>query len=57
MNTAEEIKVIKTTSKAGEGTHADPNRIITQYWSLDGALLATVDPIISPDVSPSALHC
>ena len=38
------IQVIRTElSKRGEGTEEDPIRLIIQYWSLDGELLAEVD--------------
>lgn len=38
------IEVIETTiARRGNGKD-DPIRIITQYWTLDGALLAEVDP-------------
>jgi hypothetical protein len=37
--------VIETKlEKRGAGTAEDPIRIITQYWSLDGELLAERDP-------------
>ena len=39
------IEVIRTTlSKRGNGKDI-PVRIITQYWSTDGELLAEVDPL------------
>ena len=46
MDKAELIQVIKTTlTRRGEGVpQEDPVRIITQYWSTDGKLLAEVDP-------------
>ena len=34
------IRVIVTESLLGRGTADDPVSIITQYWSLDGKLLA-----------------
>lgn len=37
------IKVIRTESIKGAGIEKDPVRIIVQYWSLQGQLLATVD--------------
>lgn len=43
-NTAQVIQVIKTTRVYGKGTKQDLVRIITEYWSLDGELLASVDP-------------
>ncbi len=44
MDTAEVIQVIRTTCKRGHGNVSDPVRIVTQYWSLDGKLLAEDDP-------------
>ncbi len=44
VNSARVIKVIEVITRAGKGTQEDPNRLVTQYWSLDGKLLATVDP-------------
>lgn len=46
MDTVELIQVIRTTlTRRGEGKdESDPVRIITQYWSTDGELLAEVDP-------------
>ena len=43
---AEVIPVIRTTLlRRGTGQSEDsPIRVITQYWSLDGDLLAEVDP-------------
>ena len=46
MDTAEVMQVIRTTlTRRGRGIEGDPVRIITQYWSLDGVLLAEVDPV------------
>ena len=45
-NTAKVIRLIKTTSTRGEGTSADPVRIVTQYWNFNGDLLFENDPII-----------
>ncbi len=39
------IQVIETEIRRGDGTHADPFRIVTQYWTLDGELLADVDEL------------
>ncbi len=40
-----QIEVIESTiMRRGKGVEGDPIRIITQYWSLDGRLLAEVDP-------------
>lgn len=39
------IQVIQTNIlRRGKGVENDPIRVITQYWSLDGRLLAEVDP-------------
>ncbi len=46
VHSAQVISVIRTESKAGAGTEEDPNRIVTQYWSTDGKLLAVHDPFI-----------
>lgn len=43
--TAKVIQVIVTTLKLKGDGKLDPYRIITQYWSLDGELLAEVDPV------------
>ena len=44
--TCKVIQVIVTTLlRRGSGkSEEDPIRIITQYWSLDGELLAEIDP-------------
>lgn len=34
------IQVIETKALYGEGTEVDPCSILTQYWNLDGVLLA-----------------
>lgn len=40
------IKVIETTlARRGDGSEAQPHRVVVQYWSLDGVLLAEVDPV------------
>lgn len=38
------ITVIEIKTIAGEGTSDDPTRNITQYWDMDGNLLAVADP-------------
>jgi len=40
---AEVIQVIRTESLKGSGTPEDPFRIVVQYWSFDGKLLAEND--------------
>jgi hypothetical protein len=43
--TAKKIEVIVTTAIYGKGdSDGDPVRLVTQYWSLDGYLLAVMDP-------------
>jgi hypothetical protein len=45
MDKARAVQVIETTiARRGKGVDGDPVRIITQYWSFDGQLLAEVDP-------------
>lgn len=41
------IQVIEVRTKVGSGTEKDPNRIVTEYWSLDGKLLAVNDPEVN----------
>lgn len=43
-DSAEVIQVIKTEALRGEGVQEDMCRIVKQYWSLDGELLAENDP-------------
>ena len=42
------IQVIEVKTTIGKGTERDPNRIIAEYWSLDGVLLAVYDPESNP---------
>lgn len=45
-DSAEVVKVIRTESLKGRGGVGDPCFIVTQYWSLDGVLLAEApDPL------------
>ena len=37
--------VIEVQSAYGKGTEADPVRIVTEYWSMEGELLARNDPL------------
>jgi hypothetical protein len=40
------MQVIRTTNlRRGDGSNAAPIRAITQFWSMDGDLLAEVDPL------------
>ncbi len=47
MDTVRVIKVVETTlTRRGRGTRDSPVRVVTQYWSLEGELLAEVDPSV-----------
>lgn len=39
------VQVIETRSCRGDGTENNPCRLVIQYWSLDGELLAEKDNI------------
>ncbi len=41
---AEAVQVIRTVTLVGSGTQEDPCRDVVQYWTLDGQLIAMVDP-------------
>ena len=44
---ARKIEVIETTlTRRGDGTPENPVRCVTQYWDVDGRLLAEVDPVV-----------
>ena len=43
---AKAVLVIETEALRGCGTEDDPCRIVRQYWSLEGELLAQNDPCI-----------
>lgn len=43
-DSAKVIQVIETISTRGKGTEENPCRIVHQYWSLEGELLAENDP-------------
>ena len=51
---AQVISVILTESVTGAGTEDNPNRIVAQYWSTDGELLAVHDPFIQDSWPPSS---
>ena len=38
------VKVVQVCFKRGSGTDADPVRLVNQYWSIKGQLLAENDP-------------
>lgn len=44
-DSAKVIQVIVTEAIEGRGVESDPIRSVLQYWSLDGELLAKVDPV------------
>lgn len=50
------VELIKTTSTRGRGTSADPVRIITQYWTLEGDFLFEFDPLICAQQSESEVR-
>lgn len=39
------IEVVEVKAAQGAGTHDDVCRIVTQYWSTTGELLATRNPV------------
>ena len=43
------IEVIEVEEKRGKGTKSDPTRIVLQYWSKDGVLLAENDTLGTDD--------
>ena len=42
---AKVIRVIEIREVRGDGTHDDPVRVATSYWSMDGKQLAVYDPV------------
>jgi len=49
------IEVIRTTlERRGKGEYPDPIRRVTQYWTLDGQLLAESDPCRTVDIQVQA---
>lgn len=50
MDTVRIMQVIETTNaRRGEGVEGDPIRVLTQYWDMEGRLLAEVDPLKKGD--------
>lgn len=46
FKTARVVQLIETTlTLTGGGSVGDPVRIVTQYWTLDGKLVAEVDQL------------
>lgn len=48
-NEVKVIPVIQVRCVRGEGTKEDPSRVVHEYWSLDGLLLADDDKYDSAD--------
>lgn len=48
------VEVIEVKTSAGKGTESDPVRIVTEYWSKDGVLLAVNDPEVTVSDTPQA---
>ena len=42
------MKVIVVVTAVGSGTETDPNRYITEFWTMEGELLAVRDPEMIP---------
>lgn len=53
---AKVIQVIEVDERRGRGVEGEPFRIVTQYWSLDGELLAENDPHITDRPTPSIMR-
>lgn len=45
VRTVEMMEVIRVTHYEGEGTEANPGRLVQSYYGMDGALLARDDPM------------
>jgi hypothetical protein len=45
MDTARVVQVIETTLRRRGNGKDDPLRVVTQYWTLDGKLIAERDPV------------
>ncbi len=50
---AKAIQVIVTQALAGAGVDGDPIRNVTQYWSMEGELLAERDPVGAATIQES----
>lgn len=44
IDSVKNINIIEIVYRKGTGTEGDPYRLIKQYWSTDGILLAVSDP-------------
>ena len=49
-DSARVIEIIETRSCRGSGTQEDPCRLVVQYWSLEGELLAEKEGITSKTI-------
>lgn len=47
IKSAQLMEVIAVSACVGSGTKQDPNRVVTEYWSKEGMLLAVSDPHIT----------
>ena len=45
VDSAEVMQVIRTRSLVGKGTEDSVMRPLTEYWTLDGKLLARIDEL------------
>ena len=52
IDVARVIQVIETRSCRGDGTQENPCRIVIQYWSLEGKMLAEKDSYNENDDKP-----
>jgi hypothetical protein len=56
VRSAKTIEVIEVISTTGHGLEDDPYRTITQYFALDGKLLAERDSLIDPETKELNVH-
>lgn len=47
VKSAKQVCVIEIVCLCGAGVMDDPVRTVTQYWSMNGRLLAEADPVLS----------
>lgn len=48
VRSVKQMRVIVVVFKRGLGIEIDPVRLVTQYWSMGGCLLAECDPEQAP---------
>lgn len=51
-DSARMVLVVETKAIAGRGVEGDPVRLVTQYWSPEGKLLAVNDPAVQLSEPP-----